>query len=148
MEDLEDSLDAFNNLNENAIKRLVDINDQILACTGEWGETKGGEMNDDGSIVMPYVVKDPLILEFLEFMYDNDLVIVFDWANWGEGQEWYKSTDQSKYEKLDAETALKLLTAVIRNDRFHEGALVNVFESGDFPKIINRLVELKASSGS
>lgn len=148
MEDLENSLDAFNNLNENAIKRLVDINDQILARTGEWGETKSSEMNDDGSIEMPYVVKDPLILEFLEFMYDNDLVIVFDWANWDEGREWYKSTDQSKYEKLDAETALKLLTAVIRNDRFHEGALVNVFKSGDFPKIINRLVELKASSGS
>ena len=47
--------------------------------------------------------------------------------------------DDDKYEKLDIETALKLLTAVIRNDRFNEGALVRAFDSGVFLKITQKL---------
>ena len=76
-------------------------------------------------------------------MYENELVVSFDWSAWDEGREWYKNSNESKYEALDIPTALKLLTAVMRNDRFNEGALVSAFESGDFPKIINKLVELR-----
>lgn len=145
MEDPVKSLNALNNLSENALKQLFDMNARIQSHKEKWGQVKGGEKSDDGSIEMPYVEKNPLIMGFLDFMYENDLVIPFEWSRWDEGREWYKSDDESKYEQLDAETALKLLTAVIRNDRFHEGALVSAFESGDFPKIINRLVGLKAA---
>ena len=43
---------------------------------------------------------------------------------------------------IDIEMALKLLTAVIRNDRFNEGALVRAFEDGSFPKIIQKLITI------
>lgn len=144
MEGIEQSLEAFNTLSDDAVKQLADINNRIQSHEGSWGKTKGGEKDENGVIQMPYVLKDPLIQEFLEFMYDNHLVVVFDWGQWQEGRDWYKSENAEKYNELNAETALKLLTAVIRNDRFNEGALVGAFESGDFPKIINRLVELKA----
>ena len=134
-----------------AIMKLTDedwdalkaISMRIQSHTGVWGKTKGGNKDENGVIEMPYIVRDPLISEFVEFMYDHDLVVQFDWSEWDEGREWYRLQDESKYEHLNIETALKLLTAVIRNDRFHEGALVNAFESGDFPKIINTLIELK-----
>ena len=69
----------------------------------------------------PYASPDPLVHKFLEAWYDKDLVIPFDWSEWGEGREWYANTDDSKYDSLNPEIAL-LLTAVIRNDRFNEGA--------------------------
>ena len=75
-------------------------------------------------------------------MYDKNLMVKFNWPEWQEGRDWYALQDDSKYAKLDVETCLKLLTAVIRNDRFNEGALVRAFEDGSFPKIIQKLMTL------
>ena len=47
-----------------------------------------------------------------------------------------KSTD---YSTLDLETLLKLLTAVIRNDKYSEGYLVNCFENGILLNILKSL---------
>jgi hypothetical protein len=92
---------------------------------------------------MPYAAAKPLVYEFTKTWDEKGLIIPFDWSEWQEGRDWYASADESKYDALDAETALKLLTAVIRNDRFNEGALMRAFESGDFPKIINKFVSLR-----
>ncbi|MNY38196.1 hypothetical protein D3C86_1728040 [compost metagenome] len=102
----------------------------------------GGTKDESGVIEMPYSSPHPLISEFVQFMYDKDLILIFDWGSWDEGREWFMNSDESKYDRLDTETCLKLLTAVIRNNRFHDGALIAAFESGDFPKIINQLVKL------
>lgn len=139
---IEKTIEAFTALSQEGIQQLSKLNDRIQAHQGLWGESRGGEKDENGVIQMPYINKDPIITDFLEFMYDNHLVVVFDWSKWDGGREWYKIEDDSKYNQLDTGTALKLLTAVIRNDRFNEGALVSAFDSGDFPKIINRLVEL------
>ncbi len=72
-----------------------------------------------------------------------NLIVPFDWPDWQEGRDWYADEAESKYDTLDYETALKLITAVIRNDRFNDGAILRSFESGDFPKIINKFTELR-----
>lgn len=139
-------LPPADDLTEDAHRRLQELNSRIQSHAGSWGEQHGGNKDENGVIEFPYWSQSPLIGEIVEFMYNYDLVITFDWGAWEEGRQWYKSEDESKYEKLDTEMALKLLTAVIRNDRFNEGALVNSFESGDFPKIINKFVSLKGDN--
>lgn len=136
----------FRNLEQGKKEELLDLNDRIQAHTGPWGEELGGEENADKSIQMPYYAWDPLIHEFVEFMYKNNLMVGFNWGSWEQGREWFRSEDQNKYKNLNIETALKLLTAVIRNDRFVEGALVHAFKTGELPKIINRLPELSKSN--
>ena len=138
----EESTKVFLGLSDEARDQLAAINDRIQSHEGSWGKVQGGEKNEDGVIEMPFWTSDPIVSDFVTFMYANDLVMNFNWSAWDEGREWYKKDDDSKYETLDIPTALKLLTAVIRNDRFSDGALVGAFESGAFPKIINRLVEL------
>jgi hypothetical protein len=136
--------DAVAKLSKDDWKEVEDINSQIQSHTGAWGEIKGGEKDEAGRIQMPYADHNPLIYTFLDLWDDKNLIIQFDWSEWDEGREWFASTDNTKYDKLDQETALKLITAVIRNGRFNEGALLRGFEDGDLPKIINKFVSLRA----
>ena len=143
MDATEESVKAFSELSDETWGQFVDINNRVQSHEGSWGETRGGETDEKGVIQMPYWVSDPLINEFVAFFYSNELIVNFKWSEWDEGRDWYKNSDESKYDALDVPTTLKLLTAVIRNDRFSDGALVGAFESGEFPKLINTLVGLR-----
>ena len=134
---------AVAGLSDDDWKRIEDLNSRIQTHTGSWGEMITESKTEPGTMVWPYPDEDPLIREFIELWYEKNLVVPFDWGDWQEGRDWYANTDDSKYDTLDYETALKLLTAVIRNDRFNDGAILRSFESGDFPKIINKFTALK-----
>lgn len=136
------AVDNYRNLSKESIEALRTINARIQDYVGEWGKVHDNERTESGTLIMPWVEQYPLIQDFVAFMYGNDLVIPFDWSHWQEGRDWYALNDDSKYDKLDVETALKLLTAIVRNDRFNEGALIRAFECGDFPRIINKLLTL------
>ncbi len=110
---------------------------------GSWGEWKGGEKTESGTIQIPYVVEAPILTEARQFLNNNELVVTFDWPNWQEGRDIFTSKDPEKFDNLDQETVLKLLSAVMRNARFNEGAWVNLFESGDGGKLFQRLLELQ-----
>ncbi len=138
------AVEAFNDLSDQDTAKLKELNTKIQNHEGKWGVLKGGEETARGSIKMPWVENDPLIMELLEFMYDKGLLGIFNWKEWDEGTKLYKSEDQSKYDNIDLETSLKLIYAVYRQDRFADGALASAFESGGFPKLVDRLVKLKA----
>jgi hypothetical protein len=57
------------------------------------------------------------------------LMISFDWGSWIEGREILegKSFD---FDAIDIPTKCKLISMIIRNDRFCNGYLVSTFESG------------------
>ncbi|MGV9001822.1 MAG: DUF6508 domain-containing protein [Candidatus Saccharimonadaceae bacterium] len=130
---------SFKNLNNDALAQLQNLNTRIQAHTGPWGELKGGDKDENGIMQMPYWMSDPLINELVTFIDTKGIEVRFDWSSWDEGRDWYKDTNEAKYSNLDVETALKLLTSVIRNNRYSDGALVSAFNDGNFPKIINWL---------
>ena len=145
MSDTDRVLKAFENLTPDDIKQLEDINVRIQRNTIPWGKLDGGEVDESGVMQWPYMVRNQVVDDFVRFMYDKGLVIDFDWGGWKKGREWYRSIDENKYNNLDSLTILKLLTAVIRNDHFSESAIVNAFEEGTFPKLIDNLVKLKVA---
>ncbi len=136
---IQQAVDNYRNLTKENVEALRTIYARIQDYVGEWGVRHNNERTESGVLIFPWVENYFLIQDFISFMYENDLVVKFRWTEWQEGRDWYALDDESKYERLDVETALKLLTAVIRNSRFNDGALVNVFENGVFPKIINLL---------
>lgn len=135
------TVSKFQSLSNTDIKTLHSLNERIQTYNGKWGERHNGKKLESGTNTLPYTEQAELIQEFVQFMYDKDLVINFDWSKWQEGRDWFALDDEAKYQDLDIETSLKLLTAVIRNDRFNEGALVRAFESGVFPRIISHIAD-------
>lgn len=142
-ESIEQAVEAFNNLSSEDIIRLKELNTKVQNHTGKWGVRKGGEKTTDGAVVMPWIENDPLIYEFLDFMDDKNLLVTFDWVKWEEGSKLFISEDSTKYDNVDVATALKLIYAATRKERFTDGTLAWAFESGSFPKLVNRLLKLR-----
>lgn len=98
--------------------------------------------NENGVIILdPWI--DPVISTLKTFLYDNRLIIVYDWNKWQGGRDFLKSTDKNKFHAIDRDTVLKLLSAFVRNDRVHEGAWAMLFESGEGEQLLSRLIELE-----
>ena len=71
------------------------------------------------------------------------MIIPFDWRSWSEEAERYQM-DPEALQAADLLTLRKLLTAHVRAERFAEGHLASVFESGHIAAILRRLKQIRA----
>lgn len=111
---------------------FLPVAEGILGLT-EFGRWRGGERNEDGSFVMPWVDRHEEVSDFVRAFHDYRIVFPFDWSGWDEGREMIEWDD---YSGVDMLTLRKLLTAIIRNDRFCEGALQDALEDGIIQRIV------------
>lgn len=116
------------------------LNAKIQSHTEPWGTVVPAKQTGEKHYEVGYSLPSPLISEFVQIWHDKGLIVPFAWPDWQEGRDWFKDKDESKYDKLDDETALKLITAIIRNDRFNEGELYRGFDDGFMQKIIDKFV--------
>jgi len=119
-------------LNEEKINELNNLLQNIENFNGNWIEIKNG---------IPYAFVNKLASEAMAFLYDNKLIIKFDWSKWDEGKAFFKNNDPKKYDNIDREYILKLLTAIARNDRFCDGIWGKLFESGEALILYRKLLE-------
>jgi len=118
-------------LTDEKINELQNLIEEIEKFDGKWLEIKN----------LPYVSTHELAKKSMDFLYDNKLIIKFDWGKWDEGREFFKNNGPNKYDIIDREFTLKLLTAVARNDRFCDGVWGNLFESGTALILFKKLFE-------
>jgi len=104
----------------------------------KFGEWRGGDKNDEGVITFPYVVPAPIVFQFSEIIYAIPIIIGFDWGAWDDGRK-IASDENFDFDTTDPVTKCKLITAIVRNDRFCEGALVSAFETGLILKILKSI---------
>jgi hypothetical protein len=130
-------------LSPEALSQLRDLVARIEQHQGPWSTVGGGERQSNGAITMPWVQMHSLAYEAMAFLYDNELVIPFDWPAWEEGRAIFRDRTSGTFERLDRMTVLKLLTAVARNDRFNEGAWADLFDAGDGRRLLKRLLDLE-----
>ncbi len=113
--------------------------------TKEFGEIVGGR-DENNVFQMPMWVGGDVINKFTDIIYKMPIVINFNWGKWEEGRKIAK--DKSfDYDSIDIPTKCKLITAIVRNDRFCDGVLVSAFESGFILKILKSIErQVKQSS--
>jgi ADP-ribosyl-[dinitrogen reductase] hydrolase len=104
-------------------------NDQF----GQWVEPEGQ---------FPYFSFSPEIDEFIDALHKQDMIIPFDWTSWRKEAERYQ-TDPEALETADLLTLRKLLTVHVRAERFAEGHLASVFESGHIAALLRRLQQIR-----
>jgi len=105
-----------------------------------FGEIKGGHETTSDAIQMPYWSNSAIVNDFLDVYHNLDLCIVFDWTQWDEGFNILKE-ENFDFSKLDTLTLCKLLTTIIRADRFNDGFLVVRFADGTVPKIVHAIAQ-------
>ena len=110
----------------------------VIQSTSEFGVMTSEEKNNNGVLQIPYLLEAPVVAKFVEIVYDLPVMMKFDWSVWAEGREIVRNKNFD-FDRLDIPTKCKLITAIVRNDRFCEGALVSAFESGLILKIIKSI---------
>lgn len=76
--------DQLQNITQSSWRQLFDLLPEIEQ-TKNFGELKGGDILEDGSMEMHYWAPDQIVDRFTEMMYKLGLVTPFDWMNWKKG---------------------------------------------------------------
>ncbi|MDD1443610.1 ADP-ribosylglycohydrolase family protein [Dolichospermum sp. ST_sed3] len=99
--------------------------------SGQWVVKEG---------IMPYYNYTSEVSDFMAALYQHGFIRSFNWANWEEGKRLLD--DPALLQKSSFQTIRKLLTAHVRTERFSEGHLAHLFETGQIVMILKRLAEI------
>ncbi|PWN06734.1 DUF6508 domain-containing protein [Rhodohalobacter mucosus] len=99
----------------------------------------------DGVIELGSWREDDVVTEFLEAVYTIPIINDFNWGGWDEGRA-MASNRNFDYDTVDIPTKCMLITAIVRNDRFCDGALVDTFEDGTILRIL-KSIDRQINSG-
>ena len=114
---------------------------------GSWTEMR---KDDDGAFIMPEHILSTAGQEFIETCYEDGWIRTdLKWSDWGTSVE--ATSLQEDPTALGAATPLqlaKLLTAIVRADRFVEGTLDGAFDSGLIARILSRASSLAGAHDS
>lgn len=135
--DEENYIEILNSYSPEKWKPLLDLIPEIEAAE-EFGKWKGGEEVEKDVFQMPYVVGASIVDRFLDIVYEIPVMIGFDWGSWDEGRKIVSDKDFD-YNTVDIPTKCKVITAIVRNDRFCEGRLVGAFEEGLILKLLKSI---------
>lgn len=119
----------------------VDIQDfeAILSYLPSF-ETPGydfGEMIEEKGM-LPWADYSGEVMEFYRDLYLHHFIVDFDWPSWQHvAIEYYQNPELIT--TADLTTIRRLFTTHIRKDRFCEGHLLSVLESGHITKMLQRL---------
>jgi hypothetical protein len=106
----------------------------------QFGQIKETQKRTEGYLEFPHWEYTEKIADFSRMVYDMEIVIGFDWLEWKEGQAMLKNPNQ-EYTQLDGMALCKLITLIVRAERFYEGYLNNCFENGSVLKIVTSLYQ-------
>ena len=81
------------------------------------------------------------VSEFRKLAYEDGwMMLDFDWPAWEEGREIAGAPE--RIAQCDLKTIRKLITALVRSDRFCEGALASYWRNGTIHAILTRIATL------
>jgi hypothetical protein len=80
-----------------------------------------------------------MVLQKENYQQKINSVIKSDWQPLLDLIPKIENTENFDLDSIDTPAKCKLIMAIVRNDRFHEGALVSAFESGLIMKILKSI---------
>jgi hypothetical protein len=115
-----------------AILNFLPVFEQPDFKSGEWISTEGS---------LPYYNYSTEVLDFLKVLGKHKFIIRFAWPDWEEGRRLVGNPELLQRSNLL--TLQKLMTMFVRADRFSEGFLAQMFETGNIVMILKRLAEFQ-----
>lgn len=84
------------------------------------------------------VTRAGIVDHFHKLVYEIPIIIEFSWSSWTEGRN-ILANENFDFDTIDIPVKCKLITAIVRNNRFCDGALASAFESGKILKILKSI---------
>ena len=92
-------------------------------------------------LMYPYVYSKE-VDDFVEVLYKENIIIIFDWPSWqNEAEKYYNDPEFLK--TTDIGTLRKLLTLHVRKERFCSGHLASMIASGHIVNILKQLKTIR-----
>ena len=130
-------------LTTDGIKKILEFLPKFQGGKFKPGKWHPSEQIGEKTSTFPCYEYSNLVSDFLRTLYDEGFIYPFDWGSWSYGVK--LSRNPELIQRTNLLTLRKLMTAHIRQDRFCEGHLASIFESGLVIKILERLRKLKES---
>lgn len=94
-----------------------------------------------GTLTPVYIQHPPIVSEFIKLAYEDNWVRHdFDWPKWIRTTEAQSLVNDTKtIEQATTEQLAHLLTAIIRQDRFVDNAVMHAFNSGLLLRVLQRI---------
>jgi hypothetical protein len=130
-------IETINSYDKKYWQPLLDLIPEIEA-TKKFVEVVERENKVEGLIQMPYFRVAPVVHKFHGTIDYLGIMFSFDWGSWQLGREMLENRSFD-FDTVDIPTKCKLITMIIRNDRFCDGFLVSEFENGTILNILKSI---------
>ncbi|HZK08316.1 MAG TPA: DUF6508 domain-containing protein [Bacteroidales bacterium] len=117
---------------------LLEIIPKIEKVEKFGDDTETMKLLEQGIISMDPYEEHPIVDQFRDVVYSIPIMIDFHWGAWDEGRQMV-SDENFDYDSIDITTKCKIITAIVRNDRFCSGRLVEAFDSGMMQKVLKSI---------
>jgi hypothetical protein len=125
------------------LRRLAAQLPKLESAEFTFGEWVDAWTDAEGVIHMPWYRLSPQAEAFLAALGEGGWVTPFDWMAWIASPAGKALASSPRAVATASEDDLgRLLTAIVRSDRFNEGSLAGAWESGMLTAIVRRAREL------
>lgn len=125
------------------LKALADFWPVFANPKFRWEIENTIEPKSKKEFTMPQRIWDKEATAFHKMVYEQEWVVDFDWTGWVETKEFKKMMDsQNGIETATPVQLAKLITALVRKERFCEGTLSEAATSGLLERITRRASQL------
>lgn len=131
-------IEKINSYTEQDWQPLLDLIPEIEKVDQFGDDSEAMKLLEQGIIDMNPYEEHPIVQQFRDVVYSIPIMIDFNWGAWDEGRA-IVSDDNFDYDTIDIPTKCKIITAIVRNDRFCSGRLIEAFESGMMMKVLKSI---------
>jgi hypothetical protein len=125
------------------LAHLVPFLDVFEAPDFSFGEWVSARKSPDGTIQLGWYDASPQASAFIKAAYQAECIVGFDWPHWAATPEAVAlAADPRLIADAGPGDVVRLLIAVVRSDRFSEGALADAYERGVLTAILRRAAVL------
>lgn len=131
-------IEKVNSYTEQDWKPLLNLIPEIEKVKKFGDDTEAMKLLEQGILDMNPYVEHKIVEKFRQACYAIPIIIDFNWGAWDEGKQMV-SDENFDYDSIDIPTKCKIITAIIRNDRFCSGRLVEAFQTGMMLKVLKSI---------
>jgi len=131
-------IEKINSYSEHDWKPLLDLIPKSEKVEKFGDDTEAMKLLEKGILDMSPYVEHEIVEEFRVVVYSIPIAIDFNWGAWDEGRKMVSDVNFD-YDTIDIPQKCKIITAIVRNDRFSSGRLVEAFESGMMLKVLKSI---------